>query len=93
MTRSLTSLVLLALALAAAPAFAQTYPSKPVRLMIEAHDRKSFTVHVDKVRFDYNSYFALDPLPAHQRGDAGKRHHQRDDAHPRHPLAEHQPGQ
>ena len=32
---------------------------------IEAHDRKSFTVHVDKVRFDYNSYFALDPLPAH----------------------------
>ncbi len=32
---------------------------------IEAHDRKSFTVHVDKVRFDYNSYFALEPLPAH----------------------------
>ncbi len=32
---------------------------------IEAHDRKSFTLHVDTVRFDYNSYFALDPLPAH----------------------------
>ncbi|MBM3537658.1 MAG: peptide ABC transporter substrate-binding protein [Alphaproteobacteria bacterium] len=32
---------------------------------IEAHGPKSFTVHVDKVRFDYSSYFALDPLPAH----------------------------
>jgi len=32
---------------------------------IEAHGPKSFTVHVDNVRFDYNSYFALDPMPAH----------------------------
>jgi peptide/nickel transport system substrate-binding protein len=32
---------------------------------IEAHGPKSFTVHVDKVRFDYNAYFALDPMPAH----------------------------
>jgi peptide/nickel transport system substrate-binding protein len=32
---------------------------------IEAHGPKSFTVHVDKVRFDYNSYFALEPMPAH----------------------------
>jgi peptide/nickel transport system substrate-binding protein len=32
---------------------------------IDVHDRKSFTLHIDKVHFQYNSYFIFDPLPAH----------------------------
>lgn len=32
---------------------------------IEVHGPKSYTLHVDQVRFNYNAYYALDPLPAH----------------------------
>ncbi|HEX9464038.1 MAG TPA: peptide ABC transporter substrate-binding protein [Alphaproteobacteria bacterium] len=32
---------------------------------IDVVDRKTFTLHVDKLHFEYNSYFVFDPLPAH----------------------------
>jgi len=32
---------------------------------IDVIDKKTFTLHVDKVHFEYNAYFVFDPLPAH----------------------------
>lgn len=32
---------------------------------IDVVDKKTFTLHVDEVRFDYDAYFGFQPLPAH----------------------------
>ncbi len=32
---------------------------------IEAHDKKSYTVHTDKLHYDYAGYFSVGVLPAH----------------------------
>jgi peptide/nickel transport system substrate-binding protein len=32
---------------------------------IDVIDQKTFTLHADEVRFDYDAYFAFQPLPAH----------------------------
>ena len=32
---------------------------------IDVIDQKTFTVHADEIRFDYDAYFSFQPLPAH----------------------------
>lgn len=32
---------------------------------IDVVDQKTFTLHVDEIRFDYDGYFSFQPLPAH----------------------------